>query len=56
VPTINPELLHQIFEPEIGNLQGRIEDVEAGCHGGISEAGIGTDIGFKSSTYARHGH
>jgi hypothetical protein len=24
--------LHELLEPEIGLLQGRIEDIEAGCH------------------------
>jgi hypothetical protein len=36
VPAVDPQMLHEVFEPEVGVLQGYVEDIEAGCHSGIS--------------------
>jgi hypothetical protein len=37
MPPIDQEIIHEFFEPKIGVLQGRVEDIEAGCHSGNSK-------------------
>jgi hypothetical protein len=39
VPTTDTQLLHEVFEREIGVLECRVKDTEAGCHDGTSVAG-----------------
>jgi hypothetical protein len=53
VPTINPEMLHEVLKPEIGKLQGRVENIETGCHGGISEVEIDIDVLFLNPSAPR---